>query len=219
MSRFTIERTDVELESSFAPRLWALIHDVPVLYEALLDKLDGAGLSTTDLRPDPGDGSVGNAGLGFWLFGGKTNVRLGLDRVRLRSLAPSDLASPMEGVLAALQQVEPDVRFRAHTFEYACHGVVEGVKSADFVRQFVPTVPAIQGFGEHLGAGAAFYFGAASPVISSTLTLDASRTLQDGLFVRVFVVVDETAETGHQVQTLGEAWVRAVLASLSLEIE
>ena len=34
MSRFTIERTDVEMESSFAPRLWALIHDVPVLYEA-----------------------------------------------------------------------------------------------------------------------------------------------------------------------------------------
>ena len=56
-------------------------------------------------------------------------------------------------------------------------------------------------------------------MISSTLTLDASRTLQDGLFVRVFVVVDETAETGHQVQTLGEERVRAVLASLSLEIE
>ena len=163
MSRFTIERTDVELESSFAPRLWALIHDVPVLYEALLDKLDGAGLSTADLRPDPGDGSVGSAGLGFWLFGGKTNVRLGLDSVRLRSLASSDVAAPMEGVLAALRQVEPDVRFRAHTFEYACHGVVEGVRSADFVRQFVPAVPAIEGFGEYLGAGAAFYYRCGLP--------------------------------------------------------
>ncbi|MCY4636837.1 MAG: DUF5678 domain-containing protein [Acidobacteria bacterium] len=42
---FSIEQREVELESTFSPRLWALVHDVPVLYEALLERLAHTGLS------------------------------------------------------------------------------------------------------------------------------------------------------------------------------
>ena len=67
MSNFNIEQSEVELESTFTPRLWTLVHDVPVLYEALLDKLGHVGLSTSDLRSDVGHGSVGNASVTLWL--------------------------------------------------------------------------------------------------------------------------------------------------------
>ncbi len=218
MHRFAIERSEVELESSFAPRLWALVHDAPVLYDALLDQLRPLGLSSTDLRPDAGDGSVGSAGLGFWLFDGKTNVRVGLESVRFRwAVSPFEIAGSVDGVTNALRQALPEFRFRTHAFSYACHGRVEGAKSAEFVRRFTPDGPGIEGFGERLGAGAAFYFGEAPPVISSTLTLDVSRALQDGLFVRVYMVVDETVDTGQGIQTVGEERIRAALRSVNLE--
>ena len=59
MNRFTIEQSEIELESKFASRLWSVVHDVPVLYEALLEELAYVGLSSMDLRPDAGNGSVG----------------------------------------------------------------------------------------------------------------------------------------------------------------
>jgi hypothetical protein len=152
MNRFVVERSEVELESNFSPRLWALVHDVPVLYDALLDSLYPFGLTSMDLRSDAGDGSVGSAGLGFWLFDGKTNVRVGLDTVRFRWASfPSDFASPVDGVTAALQQALSGLRFRTHALSYACHGRVEGAKSTEFVRQFIPDGPKVDGFGEHLG--------------------------------------------------------------------
>ncbi len=219
MNRFAIERSELELESTFVPRLWALVHDVPVLYDALLDQLHPYGLSSTDLRPDAGDGSIGSAGLGFWLFEGQTNVRIRLDAVRFRwAVFPSDVVNSVDGVTAALRQASPEIRFQTHSVSYACHGHVEGAKSNEVVRRFTPERPTIVGFGESLGAGAAFYFGEAPPVISSTLTLDVSRVLQDGLFVRVYMVVDETADTGRKIQTISEERVRAALRSVNLEI-
>ena len=71
---FTIERREVEFESTFSPRLWRLVHDVPLLYDALLQKLAPLGLSSADLFPEPGNGSVGTTGLGFWLLGSRVHV-------------------------------------------------------------------------------------------------------------------------------------------------
>ena len=219
MNRLAVARSEVELESSFAPRLWVLVHDVPVLYDALLDQMHPLGLSSMDLRSDAGDGSVGSAGLGFWLSDGKINVRVGLESVRLRwAVFPSDFASPVDRVSAALQQALPEIRFRTHAVSYACHGHVEGTESREFIRRFTSEGPNVEGFGEHLGAGAAFYFGEASPVVSATLTLDVSRALHDGLFVRVYMVLDEAVGTGRSIQKVGEERVRAALRAVNLEI-
>ena len=118
---FNIKQRDVELESTFSPRLWSLVHNVPVLYEALLERLDHVGLSDLDLRPEAGNGSVGTAGLGFWLFGSKVNVQLRMDSFRFRtSLLASNVLDSADGVVAAIRQALPDeFRFRTHTVSYA----------------------------------------------------------------------------------------------------
>ena len=216
MPRFTIEQREMELESSFAPRLWSLFHNVPVLYEALLSELQDVGLSSMDLRPEVGNGAVGSASLSFWLFGGKTNVRIGLDNVRIQSSLPvSDVVSFVDRVMAAMRTASPELHVRTHSVSYACHGRIEGTKVTDFMRQFVPAVPTIEGFGGNLGSGAAFYFGEAPPVISSVYTLDISRMLQDGLFVRVFVVLDGEVGGGAEIHAAVEERVRAALEPIS----
>ena len=216
---FTIERREVEIESTFSPRLWHLVHDVPVLYEALLDRLDNVGLSGTDLRPEAGDGSVGGAGLAFWLMGGRVHVQLRLDSLRLRTAAlTADVRAAADGVVAALQQASRKaLRFRTHTLSHACHGRIEGMKAAEFVGRIVPKPPIVEGLGDLLGTGVAYYFGEAPPTVSSTLTLDTSQVIQDGLFVRFFVVMDGAAGTIPEVHALAEKQVRTTLASVSLE--
>ena len=216
---FTIERQEAEIESTFSPRLWHLVHDVPVLYEALLERLANVGLSGADLRPETGDGSVGDTGLGFWLLGGKLHVQVRLDSLRLRTSAlTADVLAAADGVVAALQQVSRGgLRFKTHAVSYACHGSVDGMKAAEFIGQFVPKPPAIEGLGDHVGTGVAYYFGEARPTISSTLTLDASQAIQGGLFIRFFAVVDGTAGAFPEIHALAEARVRTALESVNLE--
>ena len=218
MNRFTIEQSELELESKFASRLWSVVHDVPVLYEALLEELAYVGLSSMDLRPDAGNGSVGGAGLGIWLFGGKANVRIGLDGVRFQTSSPEPLVvDTVDGVIGAVRRASPELRFKNHAVSYVCHGSIEGMKAAKFVRRFVPNSVNVDGFGDCLGAGAALYFGEAPPMISSTLTLDISRLVQDGLFVRVFMVMDGAVGTGAAIKALAEQRTGAALRAVGLE--
>ena len=216
---FNIELQDVELKSTFAPRLWSLVHDVPVRYEALLERLAHVGLSDMDLRPEVGTGSVGTTGIGFWLFGSKVNVQLRLSSFRFRtSLLASNVLDSANAVVAAIRQASPELRFRTHVVSYACHGLIEGMKAAKFVGEIVPNAPVIKGLGDHLGTGVVFYFGEAPPTVSSTLTLDASRVVPDGLFVRVVVVVDGAIGAISEIQALTEERVRTALSSVNLEI-
>lgn len=218
MNRFTIEQSEIELESKFASRLWSVVHDVPVLYEALLEELAYVGLSSMDLRPDAGNGSVGGAGLGVWLFGGKANVRIGLDGVRFQTSSPeSRVVDTVDGVIGAVRRASPELRFKNHAVSYACHGSIEGMKAAEFVRRFVPNWVNIDGFGDCLGAGAALYFGEAPPMISSTLTLDVSRVVQNGLFVRVLMVMDGEVGTGAAIRALADQRTGAALTAVGLE--
>ena len=217
---FNIERWDVGLESTFSPRLWSLVHDSPVLYEALLEKLAHVGLSGMDLRPEPGKGSVGATGLEFRLLGNKVNVQLRLDSLRLQtSSLASDVLDSADGVVAAIRQALPDeLRFRTHSVWYTCHGLIEGMKAAEFVGGIVRNAPVINGFGDHIGTGVVFYFGEALPTFSSALTLDASRVVADGLFVSVNVVMDGSVGTIQEIRDLAEEHVRTALSSVNLDI-
>ena len=158
MNRFTIEQSEIEIESQFASRLWSVVHDVPVLYDALLEELAWVGLSSMDLRPDSGDGAVGGAGLGVWLFGGKANARISLEGCRFQTSSTEPrVVDSVDGVIGAVQQASPGLGFRSHAVSYACHGLIEGMRAADFVRRFVPNSVSVAGFGDCLGAGAALY--------------------------------------------------------------
>ena len=56
---------------------------------------------------------------------------------------------------------------------------------------------------------------------SSTLTMDASREVPDGLFVKVIVVIvvmDGSVGTIPEIQALAEERVRTALSSVNLEI-
>ena len=91
------------------------------------------------------------------------------------------------------------------------------MKAAEFVGGIVRNAPVIEGFGDHLGTGVAFYFGEAPPTVSSTLTLDASRVVPDGLFASVIVVLDGSVGTIQEIRALAEERVRTALSSVNLE--
>ena len=224
MPVLNISQSEFELESRFEPRLWALHRDVPELYEALLTNLGPSGLSSVDLRPDAGDGSVGGRVLAFFLFAFNANVRIGLESLRFRftSLARVERAAAIQaigGVMASVAQVSRGAAFTNHTIVYSCHGQIIGTPATEFIRQFVTTRPKVDGFGENLTAGTALYYGEAPPVLSSVLTLDPSRAVEGGLFVRILLVVDGAPRPADELAQLAMDRIHKAFTSLALEVE
>lgn len=224
MVPLSISRAEIDVESRFEPRLWTLHHNVPALYEALLRNLTPVGLSTLDLRPDAGDGSVGGSGLGFWLFAFRANVRVKLEAFTFQCRSLGGVTRPqivqaIGGVMAAIGQAsDQQATFTGHTISYSCHGQLQGLPVTEFIRRFVPVGPAVERFGNHLGSGTAFYFGEAQPVLSSILTIDPSRELQDGLFVRVVLMIDGTPKSAEDLAQVSVERVRGAFSALDLDV-
>jgi hypothetical protein len=189
-----IVQSEAELEVRFEPRLWSLVHDVPRLYEALLTNLAGCHLSASDLRPEA-TGSVGGASLSFWLFSFNVNVTIRLEGFsvrcsQLRQVSQDQLVACVEGITTALRQAAGgNFAVQGSTLAYTCHGEVEGLPVADLIGRFVSPGPVVAGFGANNGAGAAFYYGEAAPVVSSALTVDVSRVVSGGVFLRSVIAI------------------------------
>ena len=149
----------------------------------------------------------------------KPRVRIGLESVRFQSSsALPDLIVSAAAVTAAMQRLLHGFVFRHHGFSYACHGLIEETKAVDYLRTFLGDSVAIKGFGDRLGAGLALYYGDAPPILSSTVTLDMSRVLEDGLYVRVFMTIDGRVDTPARVQALADQRIQAALAAVRLEM-
>jgi len=223
MPQFRISQSEFELESKFEPRLWSLYHGVPGLYEALLHHLAPFDISASDLKFDPGDGSIGGGGVSIWLFGFRATLKLKLESFNLRCTdlnnLPKETATRIiDGVRSALAQAsQKSVSTTGQTLMYASHGQLDGIKAAEFIHRFVPVGPSVASFGEPVGSGSQFYYGAKPPVLSSVITIDPSRAIEGGLFVRVVLVLGSTAATAADLVKLGEDRINDVFSALGLE--
>jgi hypothetical protein len=189
-----ISQSEAELEAKFSPRLWTLVHDTPRLYEALLLEFVPFQLAAADLRPE-GSGTVGGAALSFWLVGFRIVVTLRLDGfvvrcTALKEVTGGQLTQALSAAEAAVRRAVGDHYVREGvTVTYACHGVVDGATTQEVLEPFVGASPAVEGLGETVGAGAAFYYANSQSLLGASVTLDVSRVVAGGLFVRANFIV------------------------------
>jgi hypothetical protein len=216
-----IRQSEAELEVRFSPRLWSLLHEVPRLYEALLTNLAPSQLSPGDFRTE-GSGTVGGTALAFWLYGFNVNVTIKLDSfsVRchsLRRVSKEQLIQVLDGIEKALQQATgTDFQILGSTTSYSGHAEVADVPSGDVIKRFVTATPTVEGFGASTGAGAAFYFAEAAPLIGSALTIDVSNVVSGGLFLRV-VLTAAPVQSNAQLIDLVVDRVTGVFTALDLQ--
>lgn len=221
MPSFDIVQSEAELEVRFQPRLWSLIHDVPRFYESLLSNLSACHLSANDLRPEAGS-SVGGSTLSFWLFNFNVNVTIRLEGFsvrcgQLRLVTREQLLQVLDGIIAAIGQAAGgNLSALGATVAYSGHGQIQGDQGLEVIGRFTTPGPAVEGFGEKNGAGAAFYYGEAAPLLSSALTVDVSRVVPGGVFVRVVLALAAGMSNATLIDVAVDR-VRAAFAALDLQ--
>jgi hypothetical protein len=217
-----VVRSDLAVEAGFPqPEFW-LFRDVSALLHRLHTRLQPHGLKLTDLRLERATGNVAEQHVLCYLFDYLMTVRVRVERVEVNcSALPSPeyldkFKAATLDVLRAVKDLRADLSFRAFAVAVGVHAKLEGQSARDYLTQFVAKVP--QGLGASTGNGIVFYFGPEGERLLSSVTVDASALVPDGVFARIHGVWDASKIAPESLTGTAEAFVRQGLESLGLQV-
>lgn len=82
---FRVERSELNIQLTFARPFWPIANNIGLLYSGLLDQLREFGVTPQAIRPDAGDGSLGAFNVNFWLLQFGVMARIRLESIELHA--------------------------------------------------------------------------------------------------------------------------------------
>lgn len=221
MPDVTLMRSEGELHTRFSPRLWTLFHDVPRLYEGILSAFERDGVTTSDIRPETGDGSLGGYSVGFWLPSIRGNVRFRVESAvlacaEIAAVDRSRLVSLIDSVLSTVRCAVPDIALLGHTITHSCHLRLETGTVAEYLGRFTQNPPRPAEAGPLLANGVAFHYGQLGPVLNTSITLERSLLFESAVFARTTLVLSGDVGVGEDILANAATTVLGVLRSAEL---
>lgn len=112
-----------------------------------------------------------------------------------------DLAvSLLKAAVNVVSELLPNLEIKTHTIYYASHGLLETKTPLEFISTFSKPPP--DGPQSHQGSAIAYYFGETETCQSSSVTIDRSQLIADGLFFRIDVRIDGKGKNPDQIHDL-----------------
>ena len=221
LRNFQVEKSDLVIQVNFGARLWALMHNIPLMYEALLREMGEFGVAADGVRSEGGGGSLADYNVNFWAL----NLRL-LVRIRLEGV---ELQTDMQGVeldylerafvslTRALRVAHKDLPFTTYAVTANLHGQPDGVSAKDYLLDFMGKAP--DGLGPISGYGAIFSLEPDPPCSSFTVSAQPSAALAEKVYIGVKSIFDGTAVGPEQLRKMAEEKTNLALNALGLKIE
>ena len=190
------------------------------LLSRLFERLQPHGLRLADLKVERGTGTIAEFHVLGHLFEYLMAIRVRVDKVEFfcSQVTSENLKRFSAAVVDALSAVQGafNVKYRVYALGIALHGTLAGQSAKDYLSQFVSQIPEI---GTVAGNAVAYYYGQTEDRIASTVTLDVSTLIADGVFIRPQATWDGAQVQIHDLPTRAEAFVRLALDKVGLEIE
>lgn len=216
---FKIAQGDVMLQSEYAEPVFDFLQS-PAIVSNLTQSLSKHGVRLNDMRYETA-GSLADICILVYLYNFSTILRVRLDRVELQAanlqgLEISRFASVVQDVIEALHRSRDSLTFKTHIVTVNLHGAFAGESPTKFLSRYVTHSP--EGLGPVAGNGVVFYFGVEGPQLASSLTLDLSVQVTDGLYLRVHTTWDGKLSAA-ELATMVRTYLDSVLKSLELGLE
>jgi len=217
-----VAKADLSLDSAFVQPEFGLFRDTPKLMRHLFEHLQRHSPRLQDLKIERGNNSVGELSVECHLYNFQTGVRVFTEKVNVVSInVRQDEVERFEtvvvGALSAVKEHQPTVAFRTHTLSMLLHGALQNKSGRDYLAAFVRNVPT--GLGTHTGNGFVMYFGPEEDRLLSSVTVDLSALVPDGILFRPYVVWDANKVEVAALPSRGFAFVRQVLDAFGVEIQ
>jgi hypothetical protein len=220
VSKLEIVRADLAFEASLPEPDFGLFGESAVFLDRAFRRLAPHGLRLSDLRLERGAGNVTDLQIVGHMLNHSLTIRFRIDKVEvvcsdLPTTHVEAVKAAIIGALAAVVDHRPKLAFKAFGLSVGMHATIEGQASSDYLARFAANVP--KNLGPLTGYGCVFYFGAEGNQLNSSVTVDLSALVQDGIFVRTQAVWDAQNVKTESLIGVAEAFRQRVLGSLGLE--
>jgi len=216
---FKASRAELSFQADFAEPVFHLFRDSPALHRSVFARLAKHGLRLSDMRPERGNGTLGDAHLVCSLLNSAVTLLLRPERAEIHCfdvmrLDGRNLGQVGVDFLEAIRAHAPEVPFKTYSSALALHGLLDGIRSQEFIAKFVTGAPG--GLGPPLGSGAVFYYGVTADRVMSSVTVDLSAVLHDGLFLRIYAMWDGQRIAVEALPGIADEHVRDVMREFGL---
>lgn len=216
---FVILQSELFFEARFAPPAFEVFRDPEGLHRALHEKLSPFGLRLADMKYERGT-TLADVRLVCFLhnFSWTANVRaeqVDLQCFDLRDVQRQEVKDVAVSLVEAVTSQIRSTSVRTYTLALVFHVSLTGIDTRSFLLRFVQNAPDL---GPLAGSGVAFYFGSLpeAGLVTSTITMDRSAVVADGLFVRLHSVWDAATVPAHGLPDAAEKHLSRALTSLGL---
>lgn len=214
---FEIRQQQFTLQAHFASPVVRLFREFPELAHHLFQALGNHGLRLENVRLDSAGESLGEVNLQM-SWPDLATARLFLERLDLaaayRFLGYQN-GSLLPDLLSAVSDYSPEVSYRAFAVTQELHGALT-VPLKDFLSRFSTGAPA--SLGPAMGSGAIYYFGASDNRFASSLALDLSRLVEEGLFLRLVTIYDASQVNTSDLMAVSRLQLSNLVHELGLEL-
>ncbi|MBI2160204.1 MAG: hypothetical protein HYU25_07500 [Candidatus Rokubacteria bacterium] len=219
--KLNVAKADLSVESGFAQPEFGLFRDTPKFLQHLFTRLQPHAPQLQNLKIERGNNSIAEFHVVCHLYNFRVGVRVFTEKVGVVCIDVQEneverFETVIVDALSAVKEHQPAVAFRTHTMGVMLHGTLQDKSARDYLATFVKNVPS--GLGPHTGNGAVIYFGAQEDRILSSITMDLSALVPDGLFLRPYVVWDANKIEVAALPARATAFVRQALDAFGLEV-
>jgi hypothetical protein len=223
-----VDKADLNVESAYLRPEFGLFKDTAALFQRLFVRLQPHSPQLQNMtieRGAPstiGANSIGEFHVMCQLYNWRAGIRVYTEKVTISCVNVLEnevdaFTSLIINALLAVKDHQPAISYRTHTLSAVLHGRLEGRSVDEYLGNwFSGTMP--RALGPHIATGGVIYFGSDEDRILSTITLDRSTLVPDGLFVRPFVVWDGGKVDVDNLAARATAFVVQALAAFGLEI-
>ncbi|OQW31450.1 MAG: hypothetical protein A4E20_03965 [Nitrospira sp. SG-bin2] len=194
MTSFKVVHGEISLQAHFLVPLFDLL-DPPAsrVHSALYSDLSEFGISLNDVKLVYGVPNLAEVSVSYYLLNLNALVKLSLDRLEITfsettQLSHDQMIAVYKKTFHSLGQMATGFKVREYNVTLALHGLLEDKSTVEFWKDLVPKVP--MGLGPTSGQGVVFYHGAHDKIASSSVVLDTSVRVPNGIFFRTTVNLD-----------------------------
>ena len=218
--KLAVSRSDLTIEAAYQQPQFGLFQENRGLYTRLATRLSPHGLKLSEMKIERGNGSIGEYHLSFFLLEYLLVVRVRVDRIeiyctQLRDDNKNHVVAAATETLACLRETI-GAEYRVYAVTLNIHGVLENQSAKAFLGKLVVPPPAAA--GPIVGHGVGYYFAGAGDRSASSLVLDTSALVPDGLYAKPQATWDASRVAPDELAVRAEEFVRTTLGWFGIEV-
>ncbi|HYK02923.1 MAG TPA: hypothetical protein VE974_14275 [Thermoanaerobaculia bacterium] len=213
------QQGEITAQIDFTEPSFVLFSNMLALGGSLFKHLSPHGVRLADLKFQGGDPSYADAQITCSIFSLLAEVHVRPDRVDIRTFDTSKRSEMFEALRSAATAVAEhatDIGFRSFGSTTALHGKLQGNSTSGYISEFVKDAP--ERAGAVLSAGVAYYFAPDAARLMSSITLEPSNAVQDGLYLRLVAVWDSQQQRLEELQVADHAYLEHALTVFGVDL-